>query len=94
MNQTTLYSLPLTPYRDLQAISRGEGPLIPLWAEKREVYRHNHRTRYVVETTRLADALEDLHTLRSRGWDVSVQKQDLNGRAIITMAAGEARLAA
>lgn len=86
---TDRFSLPLTPYRVLQAASDTARPLIPEWASQKEVFRSQHRTRYVVESANLDEAKSDLAELRALGWDITIQRLDLSGRARITMAAGE-----
>lgn len=91
---TGLYALPLTPYRALYTMKGADHGLIPEWAHKREVYRSIDRTRYVVETNALEAAAADLELLRSSGWNVEVQRLDLDGAARITMSAGAAQTAA
>lgn len=70
--------LPQTPYRAL-------GTLVPAWAEKRSVVRAGHATYYVVETSMLADAREDLTQLEGLGWTVDVHPLGFDGSARITM---------
>lgn len=91
---TGLYALPLTPYRALYTMKGADHGLIPEWAHKREVYRSIDRTRYVVETNSLEAATSDIELLRTSGWNVEVQRLNLDGSARITMSAGAAQTAA
>lgn len=80
-----------TPYH---ALGADRAPRIPLWAERRSVYRGAGRTLYLVETTRLTSARRDLDRLRGQGWDVRVEHAAGSRAARISLSHGEFAAAA
>lgn len=71
-----------TPYH---ALGGEHGAVVPIWAQRRSVYRGAGRTVYLVETDRLDAAGRDLSRLAASGWDVQVERTGESKTARITL---------